>query len=616
MRGIEKRAGFTLVEVLVVLLIASIVMAILGSVLAASFEILRTGESRAKMNSNARVVLEYVCDDISSAAYIPLSTDRDLNGYPDETVTSALGSPVGYGLDAVWRVAKEINNVPWVAASFYLSEAWSDRIMTTHDSSILVGGQQVINQSFTVPKILNTGGNRQVAEYTSFFRLAIPANNNMPYCIAGEWDRNGDGVVDPVNTGAGNLAVPGDGGGEILGYPELVPVGPHKETAAVIQDIFYKYRDELVPRRVRQIPIASNITRIKYEYLHEVPVYLSRIGAGGLEVAYQNMDNGAIEWLPSNSTLASSDVVPLISHWELRIIDVAYNGSNGAGGLWTDPISGAEYGTLNWRLQDQYPEGYNSAKTTGDHVAPSTGMGLGTLDSSGSDTGWNCTVFYNLSSSGLADIPDNAPIDRLAFVTTGLSGGQAVEGGLAGIRPDMEALHGASYMDYTEDPTGVGDMGDADGIPDGDGIPDDPVPGWWLPYLRAVRVTVVATPRQVIEQRQAKSGQVGKTGSLVFYRLDSPVPYADTNRTAPLYNQKQDYVGPGSDLVVTKTVPVNYSYRRELLVDPFSALLSVSGLRRVELNYFLGRNLMHGDPIGPDDPIRARTPASKLYELE
>jgi hypothetical protein len=185
---------------------------------------------------------------------------------------------------------------------------------------------------------------------------------------------------------------------------------------------------------------------------------------------------------------------------------------------------------------------------------------------------------------------------------------------MAGIRADMGMLHGQTYLDYSEDPTGIGDFGDADGIPDGDGVPDDPVPGWWLPYVRAVRVTIVATPQQVIAERRVKSGKAGKGGTRVYYRLDSPVPYFDPDRLIPLYNQRQDYIGAGRDVVLTKTVPVDFAYRSDVVTDPRSALIDQYSLRRAEINYALGGSKMFRDPLTPEDMIRAVTPSGKYYE--
>jgi len=119
-------------------------------------------------------------------------------------------------------------------------------------------------------------------------------------------------------------------------------------------------------------------------------------------------------------------------------------------------------------------------------------------------------------------------------------------------------------------------------------------------------------PRQTIEERRARSGQTGKSGSTVYYRLDSPVPYADPNRLQPMYNLKQDYIGSGRDVIVSKVVPVDYVYRTDLVTDPHS---DVPGfLRRVEHNYFKGTSIMFTDPANPDENIRASDPVEKLIE--
>lgn len=520
------RRGFTLVEVLVVVLIAGIVLVVLAQVLGSSFEILRTGEQRAQLNSNARIVLEYLSDDISSATSIPPCDDRDLNGVLDE-------APVadgGYDVDAVWRVARRVNNINVIASSYFLSEAWGDRIMTAHDNSVYVDGGTVQSEGFTNPHVIGNG-----------------------------------------------------------------------------------------QTRVRQVPVADNISRIHFDYLHQVPVYLSRINGNVMEIAYQDTVTGDVEWINPSSTRSGAmlNKVPVISNWEQRVVDVAFDDDNG-GGFFSDAGTGATYGVTFWSLRDQYPEGYSDAKRTGDHVAVPTGLGLGTIGGAGVENGWNCSVFYNTSTGGLGSPADNAPIDRFAFVSTGLSGGNPVEGGLAQLRPDMEVLHGSGYYNYSTDPTGIGDFGDADGIPDGDGIPDDPVPGWWLPYVRAVRITVVATPQRIMQERTEKSGEPGSTGTVVFYRLDSPVPYADPSRTMPLYNLKKDYIGGGQDLVLTKTVPVNFSYRRDLDWDPRDTDVArdIFYQRRVELNYRAGEQLFFQDPADPDAQIQARNPVEKLYEKD
>jgi prepilin-type N-terminal cleavage/methylation domain-containing protein len=606
-----SRRGFTLIEVLVVLVIASIVFSVLITVMGSSFEILRAGESKAKLTANARLALDFITNDISSAAYIPLSSDRDLNGWPDEA-DDALQR--GYREEAVWRVAKNVNDIPVIHSSYFLSEAWSDRIMTRHFSSGFGDFFGVAQEGAAIPKVIRAAGADRSAQWISFLRLVVPANQQMPYYLIPESDRNGDGSPDPMNTGVS--------GGIIQGYPEVVAVGPHKETAVATQDIFYALEGDEEFRRVRQIPISSNITRIRYEYFHEVPVYQSRNAGGTLEVLAQDVTDGSVSWITADGNRATN-MVPLVDHWEQRIVDVGYNGTNGNSPMWTDPGTGTEYAPTHYKLQDQYPEGYDDAKRTGDHVAPATNVGLGTLTGSGNiSAGWNCTVFYNIDNDG-DNVGDNAPIDRLAFTTTGVSTtGNAVEGGIAQLRPDMEALHGTGYWNYTLDPTGQGDFGDADGIPDGDGQPDDPIPGWWLPYVRAIRVTVVATPSSVIAERTTKSGQNGSQGTPVYYRLDSPVPYSDPDRLIALPTQKRDYIGAGSDLVLTKTIPVNFIYKQDLVTDSDSdALVTTNGFganyrRRVEVNVIEAENKFFSDPIGYDTQIVPSNPLDKLLDFD
>jgi prepilin-type N-terminal cleavage/methylation domain-containing protein len=606
----RTRRGFTLIEVLVVLVIAAIVMSVLISVMGSSFEILRAGENKAKLNANARLLIDYIANDLTSASYIPLASDRDLNGYPDEADPAN-----GYRDNAVWRVAEVINDVPVVHSSFFLSEAWSDRIMTRHFNNAFLGLDTGYagDEGTAIPKVIRSAGNDRAAQWISFLRLAIPANAKMPYYLAQESDRDGNGTIDQVNTGA-NFGV-------IQGYPEQAAVGPHKETAVAIQDYWYALEGEQEYQRIRQIPVASNITRIKFEYFHEVPVYQSRVSGGTLQLFAQDVTDGSVGWINAGNA-RTSDMVPLVDHWEQRIVDVAYNSSNTNSGLYSDPGTGTLYGIMSYRLQDQYPEGYNDLKRTGTHVSPATGFGLGTNGSGGIDNGWNCTVFYNIDQDG-DGVGDNAPVDRLGFVTTGFSAtGVPVEGGIAQMRPDMEALQGAGYWACSQDPTGRGDLGDAGGIPDGDGQPDDPVPGWWLPYVRSVRVTVVATPTKAIEQRTARSGQVGSNGQRVYYRLDSPTPYSDANRLHPLPNQKKDFVAPGADLILTKTVPIKFTYSSKLITDPkSSSLVQTSGSfqinrRRVELNYRQGEMKLFDDPVGYDTQIVPKGPLDKLWQMD
>jgi prepilin-type N-terminal cleavage/methylation domain-containing protein len=611
--ALPGRRGFTLIEVLVVLLIASIVLSVLATVLGSTMEILRTGESRSQLNASARNALDYIVSDLSTATDIPRCDDRDLNGYDDGENLPADGGN-GYNLQATWRVARLVNSVPVVDSSIFLSEAFSDHLQTEHDNRAWSIGNSLYTQSYSPPKVIASGGSDDAVYYKSFFRLAVPANADFPYYLSQECDRTSppDGVIGP-----GELYNTGAFSGDIYGYPETVPVGTHSETAVLIQDLFYRRLDkatnqpEPTVRRVKQMPIASNITRINFAYYHNVPVFTSRVNGAGVQIAYQNLSTGEINWANPDATLnqqAQYNSVPLLDHYELRQIDVAYDR------VYTDS-TGATYAGMVYSLSDQYPEGYDTRKLAGTNTTTGFHPGLQT---------WNCSAFYDSDSNG-DGANDNAPVDRLAFLTTGQDSTNApIEGGSAALRPDMNDLMGADYFQFSTNPSGIGDLGDADGIPDGDGVPDDPVPAWWLPYLRAVRVTVTATPRATIDERRSQSGKPGRDGTVLYYRLDSPMPFLDPNRTQPAPDRKRDYIGQGKDLVLTKMIPVNFSYKLNLVSDPvqFRQLwqqtqlgqLQLTAPRRVEWNYDNGATLMSQDPYDPSALIKARDAAEKYFE--
>lgn len=578
----RNRQGFTLIEVLVVLLITSIIMAVLISVLGSSFEILRLGETRAQLYSNARTAVEYIAKDLAGASYIPIAADRDLNGYPDEWANPALNPNAGYGTAATWRVSEDTGTdiVTW--ARVLNSEAWTDRMMAVHSSRTVSNPFGPMTQTFTVPRILSSAGAGDVVEYTTFYRLAIPANAQMPYYLA-----------PPGKAGAG---------GVIPGYPEYVALGQHKETAALIQDIFYEQRNSEEPLRVRQIPVASNITRITFEYLQEVPVYLSRVNSGDVEIAFQDLTDGSLHWNTASPDPNTSQV-PVVDHWEQRVIDVSPDLPNSNDGNWHDDAgagaTNALYGVNGWNLADQYPE-------EDETVDPGRAAALNT---------WNAPAFYNIPG----DDPINAPVDRMAYVTfTADANGNPIEGGMAALRPDMQSVQGVAYQSAIDalDANASGTFGDADGIPDGDGLPDNPVPGWWLPYISAVRITVVATPARTIEDRIAASGKAGSVAGALYYRLDSPVPYSDAARSLALLNREQDYVGAGHDVIVTRVVPVNFAYRLEPITDHRDPRLSENLMRRVDMNYSNGINVALRDPLAnTDNPVPA-TPYEKLLDLD
>ncbi len=67
---LSKQKGFTLIEMLVALLIASIFFSIFVGVVLATFETLRSGDERTVAQQNARIALNYIADDIRHAVEI------------------------------------------------------------------------------------------------------------------------------------------------------------------------------------------------------------------------------------------------------------------------------------------------------------------------------------------------------------------------------------------------------------------------------------------------------------------------------------------------------------------------------------------------------------------
>jgi hypothetical protein len=81
-----------------------------------------------------------------------------------------------------------------------------------------------------------------------------------------------------------------------------------------------------------------------------------------------------------------------------------------------------------------------------------------------------------------------------------------------------------------------------------------------------------------------------------------------------MYNLKQDYIGSGQDVIISKVVPVDFVYRAELVADPHSEV--PGNRRRVEHNFFRGSRIMYTDPSNPDESIRASDPVEKLLEKD
>jgi hypothetical protein len=278
------------------------------------------------------------------------------------------------------------------------------------------------------------------------------------------------------------------------------------------------------------------------------------------DAAYRNLDTGEVtfEGAPSVTTNGTrttiSEAVPIIDHYELRPVDVCDNGET------------------YYRMLDQYTGG-----SGGD---------------AGAYSSWNIDFFWNEPASQ----PDNPPPDHYAFTT---------DGDFRAVRYDTAYIQGQD----NSSPTGW-DAGNADGIPDGDGWPDDPVPTFWLPYVKAIRITVIATPNDIIKERRNASGTI-RNGTQVYYNADSPVPF-DVSRTLPYTSARDLYIGDGKDVIVTRMVYPQKMYQLDLIVNPADARLQ--GNRRVDWNFFRGVDYSAVDPLDPDERIRPITPGGKFYE--
>jgi prepilin-type N-terminal cleavage/methylation domain-containing protein len=540
-------AGFTLVEMLMVLLISSIVLLILGVIAKATFDVLRVGESRSQLNGSAQLTLDYIARDVESATSIPAMYDRNLTGVPDDDVDE-------HDQAARWILGYEVGTSFIIPTNYAMSEAFSDHLELMHSSEYRVGAyDDIISQTLSPPKSMLIQGMR-VANWTSYYRLAIPTVD-APYYLSTilPWNRT------PLNN-----------------YPQSVAMGYRDETAVATQDVTLYYRafenqgnfnpgvqpppgDYYIHRYLNK-PIGTNITRIRFEYFMEVPVY--KVDGTG-DAAYRNLVTRAITYedAPTQTSGGTADVVddcvPIVDHYELRHIDVCDNSKT------------------VYTMQDQYLNG-----------------GIGDAAAYGN---WNIDFFWNEPARD----PDNPPRDDYAFTT---------DGEFRAVRWDTAMHWGAD----NSSPTGW-DAGNADGIPDGDGLPDDPVATYWLPFLRAIRVTAVATPTKIIEERQNRSGTT-RNGTMVYYNLDSPVPYRDDLRTQPMVSARDLYVGDGKDIVMSRMVYPGKMYQLELIADAHDSRLR--GMRRADWNFFRGMDYSIFDPLSPDDRIKPFTPWGKYFEKE
>jgi len=564
-------SAFTLLEMMVVLLIASIIVLALGVIAKSTFDVLRASESRSQLTNGATIAVEYIARDIETATGIPLMNDRDMNGVPDDDEVD------GYGINARWVVGYESGSRHYVPTNFLMTEAFSDHLKTLHSSVYRIAGSSgVVSEELSPPKNIRIQGQR-LANYSSYFRLAVPTSldSGQPYYLS--LYRNNNTYLNY--------------------YPELVTVGFRQESYVLTQDLSMAYRSYETPGGTANVgtnptpgytyynfynqPIGTNITRIRFEYFHEVPVY--KVNDAG-QAAYRNLSSGSITWhdAPTFDSGGTADVVansmPIIDHFELRHIDVAANSPDIGGG------------DTYYNMQDQYTDAFLSDALNGNANYQDQPWGDETAYSA-----WNIGMYWNDPATD----PDNPPPDHYAWTT---------DGEFRAVRYDT-----AYFIGYdNSDPTGW-DAGNADGIPDGDGIPDDPVPAYWLPYLRAIRITVVATPTSVINKRRNLSGKV-RGGRTVYYNPDSPVPFQDALRTVPLTSARDFYVGEGKDIIVTRMVYPRKTFKLQLAIDPGDTRLGET--RRADWNFFMGTSASFADPLDPDSLIRPLTPYGKYREKE
>jgi len=59
------------------------ILVILLAPIPQSTTLLEAADNKAQLNANARLLIDYLSQDLQRPGYIPLSTDRDLNGWAD-----------------------------------------------------------------------------------------------------------------------------------------------------------------------------------------------------------------------------------------------------------------------------------------------------------------------------------------------------------------------------------------------------------------------------------------------------------------------------------------------------------------------------------------------------
>jgi type II secretory pathway pseudopilin PulG len=538
----RREGGFTILEMLIVLLISTIVITVLATVLATSFRLLRSGETRAQLQGTARNALDYVAASVETAALIPLADDRDYNFKEDAEL-----APDGFGIDAEYVVGFPDPSDPdihWYPAGAHLSEAWMDRIVVQHkDEYFTLGGS--LTRPVTQQDKERT--ENMTSFSTSLFRLYVPARDNMIYYLSDEAHNRQYTAADvffPHTFGAFHrtesfilthtIAL------EQRAYTQANPANPNAGIKSGTPQQIFPPRED---------PVAGNITRIQFEYFHRVPVWLADPTDPADAYMEDSNDNGDVD-------------SPVLTGWMLRPIDVADNSKT------------------FWSYEDIYRipadvDDFNS---------------------------WNIEVFYNEPDP---DDPQNAPFDFYGYLSSG---------NYESFRFDVEDLIGYDNS-YALEPGYNADFGNCDGIPDGDGVPDNPVPGWWLPYIKAIRITIVATPSSVIEERVQASGvRRDINGNPVYYNPDEAIPYADSGRSVPLTTAKTLYIGDGKDVVVSRMVYPEFVYRLNPVVFPDDQ--SLAGMRRADYNYSRGLSATFSGTVSPIDEGKPTTRIERYYELE
>ena len=121
----KHRRGFTLIEILVVVLIASIIFLMVGTVLASTFSLIKSGETRTQLNDNARQAINRITKLVQSATLLPQMDDRNMDGLPDHLPASS-GQ---FGLDAEYNMISGFDNgSPFITAGFLMSGCFSDQL--------------------------------------------------------------------------------------------------------------------------------------------------------------------------------------------------------------------------------------------------------------------------------------------------------------------------------------------------------------------------------------------------------------------------------------------------------------------------------------------------------